>query len=211
MWQIFIGSLALSLIHAAIPNHWIPLVAIGKTEKWTMKETLSATLIIGFAHTLSTILIGIIVGFIGIRLANIYSSLMTYISPSILIAMGTVYIFLDLKNNLHHHHHHDKIDAINKKNKTKAGILFGLSLAMFLTPCVEIETYYFQAGMMGWKGIFILSAVYIFSTVSLMLILVYSCIKGTQRLRLHTLEHHEKLFTGTVLVGLGLLAFFVDF
>ena len=82
---------------------------------------------------------------------------------------------------------------------------------MFLTPCVEIETYYFQAGMMGWKGIFILSAVYIFSTVSLMLILVYSCIKGTQRLRLHTLEHHEKLFTGTVLVGLGLLAFFVDF
>ena len=48
MLQILIGSLVLSLIHAAIPNHWIPLIAKGKTEKWTLKETLSATLITGF-------------------------------------------------------------------------------------------------------------------------------------------------------------------
>ena len=33
--QIFFGSFILSLIHALIPNHWIPLVAIGRTEKWT--------------------------------------------------------------------------------------------------------------------------------------------------------------------------------
>ena len=211
MWQIIIGSLVLSLIHAAIPNHWIPLVAIGRTEKWTMKENLSATLITGFAHTLSTILIGIIVGFIGIRLATIYSSLMTYISPSILIVMGAVYVILDLKT--HHHHHHANPEEINRRNKTKTkrGILFSLSLAMFLTPCVEIETYYFQAGMMGWKGIFILSAIYTLTTVILMLLLVYSCIKGTQRLRSHTLEHHEKLFTGSVLVGLGILAFIMQF
>ena len=41
MWQLFLGSLLLSLIHATIPNHWLPVVAVGKAEKWTMNETLA--------------------------------------------------------------------------------------------------------------------------------------------------------------------------
>ena len=210
MWQIFIGSLLLSLMHASIPNHWIPLLAIGKAEKWTLKETLASTVISGFAHTLSTIFIGIVVGLIGIKLSNNYSLIMTYIAPSILIIIGLIYMILDLKH--HGHHHHEA--AENKKNdnsKSKLAILFSLSLTMFLTPCIEIEAYYFQAGMIGWKGIFIVSAVYTITTVSLMLLLVYAGYKGTQRLRSYFLEHHERLITGTVLLILGVLAFLMEF
>jgi nickel/cobalt transporter (NicO) family protein len=211
MWQIFMGSLVLSLIHAAIPNHWIPLIAIGKAEKWTMKETLSATLITGFAHTLSTVVIGIIVGLIGIKLSNSYSLIMRYIAPSILIAMGIVYVILDIK--VHEHQHHMEFENTNIQNsaKSKAGVLIGLSMAMFLTPCIEIEAYYFQAGMIGWEGIFVVSAVYTFTTIMLMLLFVYAGFKGTQQFRSHMLEHHEKLITGIVLVILGILAFFVKF
>ena len=210
MWQIFIGSLILSLIHASIPNHWIPLIAIGKSEKWTVKETLSATIITGFAHTLSTILIGLIVGLIGIKLSNSYSFIMHYIAPSILIAIGIIYIILDVKG--HDHHHHADFENVAKKHSTKSriAIISSLSLAMFLTPCIEVEAYYFQAGMMGWKGIFMVSAVYTFTTILLMLLLVYAGIKGTQHLRSHVLEHHEKLITGSVLIIMGVLALVVE-
>jgi hypothetical protein len=34
---------------------------------------------------------------------------------------------------------------------------------------------------------------------------------GANRFRSHTLEHHEKLITGIVLVGLGILAFIMEF
>ncbi len=212
MWQIAIGSLLLSLIHASIPNHWLPLLAIGKAEKWTLKESLSATVVTGFAHTLSTILIGIIVGFIGIQLSNAYSVVMTFIAPSILIGIGAVYVIIDLTNH-HHHHHHHEIENMNTPGRTKSklALLFSLSLAMFLTPCVEIEAYYFQAGLIGWKGIFMVSAVYTFTTVMLMLLLVFIGYKGTQKIRTHTLEHHEKLITGSVLVALGILGFLVRF
>jgi nickel/cobalt transporter (NicO) family protein len=211
MWQIFIGSLVLSTIHAAIPNHWIPLIAIGKTEKWTLKETLSAAAITGFAHTFSTILIGIIVGLIGIKLSGSYNLVIEYVAPSILIAIGTLYIISDIKNRGQHHHTNPENTIIRSSNKSRIGILVSLSVAMFLTPCIEIEAYYFQAGMIGWKGIFIVSAVYTSTTVLLMLLFVYAGFKGTQRLRSHILEHHEKLITGIVLTGLGILAFFVRF
>src|ERR1035437_3801653 len=172
MWQILIGSLLLSLIHASIPNHWIPLLAISKAEKWTLKETLTATIITGFAHTLSTILIGIVVGLIGIKLSNSYNMIMKYIAPSILIMIGVIYMILNLKH--HGHHHHKTSETENPNNtKSKFAILFSLSLAMFLTPCIEIEAYYFQAGMIGWKGIFIVSAVYTITTVALVMLLVY--------------------------------------
>jgi uncharacterized membrane protein len=78
---------------------------------------------------------------------------------------------------------------------------------MFLTPCIEIEAYYFQAGMLGWKGIFIVSVIYTLTTVLFMLALVYAGFKGIQRLRPHALEQHEKLITGSVLIVLGILAF----
>ena len=209
MWQIFIGSLVLSLIHASIPNHWIPLIAIGKTEKWTLKETLTATLITGVSHTISTILIGIIVGLIGIKLSSSYNLVIDYVAPSILIVIGIIYMVLDFRTGEHHQHAYlENTEALNN-TKSKISILVSLSIAMFLTPCVEIEAYYFQAGMIGWKGIFIVSAVYTLTTVLLMLVFVYVGFRGTQRLRSHTLEHHEKFITGVVLVFLGILAFFV--
>ena len=213
MWQIFLGTLVLSLIHVAIPNHWIPLVAIGKTEKWTLRETLSATIITGLAHTLSTIFIGIAVGLIGIKLSGSYSFVMRYVAPSVLILLGLIYLTLDFKNSGHHHHHHADFQdpALRQGSNSRIGIIISLSIAMFLTPCVEIEAYYFQAGLIGWPGIFIVSAVYTLTTVTVMIFLVYAGFKGAKSLRSHTLEHHEKLITGIVLVGLGILAAIVEF
>lgn len=47
MYQIFIGSLILSILHALIPNHWLPLIAVGRTENWTQNQTLLTTIITG--------------------------------------------------------------------------------------------------------------------------------------------------------------------
>jgi hypothetical protein len=207
MIQIIISSFILSAIHATIPNHWIPILAVGKSEKWTQKQTLFAAIVSGFSHTLSTVFIGIMVGFAGYKLSFKYAFVSHQLAPLILVALGLVYIIIDRKNNHHHLHHHDETD-VNKK--TSWSILFSLSLAMFLTPCIEIEAYYFQAGSLGWGGIFMVSAIYTITTVLIMVLLVYMGFKGTQRLRSHTLEHHEKLITGIVLVTLGLLAYLVE-
>jgi nickel/cobalt transporter (NicO) family protein len=211
MYQIFIGSLILSTIHALIPNHWLPLIAVGKTEKWSRSQTLWATVITGVAHTLSTIIIGIVVGFIGYKLSTKYSLISETIAPAILTGLGLIYIILDFRS---HHHHHDIKPIVNDQIKSKSrwvAILTSLSIAMFLTPCIEIEAYYFQAGTIGWIGIFIVSAVYLLTTLIVMLSLVSLGMKGVSTFKSDFLEHHEKGITGFVLVALGLLAFFVKF
>ena len=209
MWQIISGSFLLSIIHASIPNHWLPMITLGKTEKWSHHETLRATGIIGFAHISSTVLIGLLVGFAGFKLSEIYENLMHWIAPAVLIGIGLIYILINILHKNHaHHHHHYKIN--NQKKRSRAAIIGSMAFAMFFSPCLELEAYYLQAGTMGWTGIAIASVIYMTITVSMMVLLVHLGSKGFDKLNWHFIEHHEKLIAGFVLIALGLMAFFIE-
>lgn len=212
--QIFLGSFLLSLVHASIPSHWLPLVAISKTENWNQKETLFITALTGFSHTLSTVVIGIIVGLVGYKLSESYHYIVHYIAPIILISLGLIYFLLEYRHSLiksERHHHHIHVEDIIKKKKNNRAIVLTLITAMFFSPCLEIEVYYFTASRLGWVGIGIVSVVYFFVTVFGMMFLVHFASKGVKKLQWHFLEHHDKLISGIVLVLVGLLAFFIEF
>jgi len=205
MIQILIGSLVLSIIHASIPNHWIPLVVIGKTENWTRKETLWVTAITGSAHTASTILVGVFIGLVGHRLSS-YEFMTRTIAPSILVILGLIFIIIGLKTSPHHHAPM-KIDLAH--NKSKIAIITSLCVAMFFSPCIEIEAYYFTVGFLGWPGIAGVSIIYLIVTVLGMVLLVDLGRKGVEKIKWQFLEHHEKKITGVVLIVLGILSYFV--
>jgi MFS family permease len=211
MWQLFIGSTVLSIIHALIPNHWIPLVAIGKSQKWSTGETVIAAGIAGFAHTLSTVIIGILVGFAGYTLSGQFELITSIIAPAVLVAFGVGFLIYDYFKG--HSHHLESITDKDQKNKKKSkwAILGTLSIAMFFSPCFELEAYYFHAGTFGWPGIFLVSMVYLIVPVALMMILVFLGLQGAKHIRSKFLEHHERRVTGIVLILLGIVAYFVEF
>lgn len=212
--QVFIGSFLLSIVHALIPSHWLPLVAIGKAEKWSSTETIWVAIITAVSHTLSTVVIGIIVGLIGYNLSETYHYITHYIAPVILVILGLIYLYLEYRHSkvkTEHHHYHVDVEGIVKQKKSKRSIVLTLSIAMFFSPCLEIEVYYFTASRLGWIGIGIVSTVYFFATVLGIVVLVYFASRGIQKLKWHFLEHHEKIISGIILILVGLFAFFVEF
>ncbi|MBN2481589.1 MAG: hypothetical protein JXB19_07615 [Bacteroidales bacterium] len=209
MLQVIIGSLVLSILHAAIPSHWLPVVAIARSEKWLRSEAITVTAISGLAHTLSTVLIGITVGLIGHRLSEHYEYITEKVAPAILVVMGIVYVMID--RNRHHGKHMNHVSQGNIKNRSKWAIAATLSVAMFFSPCLEVEAFYFQAGVLGWPAIIMVSVIYVIVTVAGMLVLVDLGLKGVTRIRSRFLDHHEKLISGFVLIVLGILAWFVHF
>ena len=208
MVQIIFGSLLLSLLHACIPNHWIPLVAMGKAERWSRSQTLLITGMAGGAHASSTILIGILVGSLGYRLSAHPSMIASIIAPSVLIGLGIIYLALDVGSVNQRHRHFEP--AGQRKRASKLAMVASLCVAMFFSPCIEIEAYYLTAGFLGWHGILTVSLIYLVATVLGMVLLVDLGLKGAERIRSHFLEHHEKRVTGFVLVALGVVAFFFE-
>ena len=206
MWQIISGSLLLSLVHAAIPNHWLPIVAIGKSERWTMRETLNATVLIGAAHIASTIIIGVLIGLAGFRLSSNHAELAHWIAPVVLAVLGLIFIASDFIGKGHRHHNH--FDETG--GRSKRAIVGSMVVAMFFSPCIELEVYFLPSGAFGWSGILTTSVIYLFATVSTMLLLVYVGTKGLSRLNWHIFEHHQKTLTGVILIALAALSFIID-
>jgi nickel/cobalt transporter (NicO) family protein len=203
MFSIITGSIILSLLHATIPNHWLPVIAIGRKEKWTLAEVTQVTFISAVAHGLSTVAIGFILGILGAQLADKIEYFTHFIAPVILILLGVVFIYR------HHNHKHFHLDDDIKKKQSKNKIIIALVLAMFLSPCMEIEAYFLLAGTQAPWLIWFIAGLYLVITTAGMVLLVRFAYMGVLKLNWHTLEHNAGIITGVTLVATGILAFFI--
>jgi hypothetical protein len=203
MLQLITGSLVLSLIHVAVPSHWLPIAVLGKSEKWTARETLVVTFLAGMAHAMGTILLGAIIGFIGLKMSSEHAIFTEIISPIVLILMGLVYFAMDMHE---HSHSHDAMHE--RKNRTKKSILITLITSMFFSPCLEIESIYLSAGAFGWKAITLVSIAYLLVTVFGMMLLVWLAFTGLKKWNWHAFEHYERKITGFILILLGIIFYF---
>ncbi|HEV8513634.1 MAG TPA: hypothetical protein VGQ59_10165, partial [Cyclobacteriaceae bacterium] len=158
MITLVLGSVFLSLLHAIIPNHWLPILAIGKKENWSLREVLQITAISGLSHVASTLLIGWGLAFFGWELSQKYKSVTPYIAPVVLIIIGGIFIYR------HHRHKHFHV-ADQQHQNSKFKMIASLSLAMFFSPCLEVEAYFLAAGVESYWWTVILSAIYFFVTL----------------------------------------------
>ena len=203
MVSIITGSLLISLLHALIPNHWLPVLAIGKKEGWSLAETSRVTFISGSAHVISTIIIGILLALIGKELADHLESFTHIVAPAILILMGFYFL------HQHYYHHHFHVSNENIQRKSKRSIITGLVIAMFLSPCMEIEGYFLLAGTHGWLLLGLICLMYTVITLTGMLLWVRIVYKGLLKLNCHKWEHNAGIITGLILIATGILLFFV--
>ncbi len=204
MNQILIGSILLSLLHAIIPSHWLPVLSIGRKDNWTIKEVTQITFLSGLAHALSTIIIGVALGSLGLKLSNNIQYFTHYIAPAVLIAMGLFFIYQ------HHRHQHFHLHKTPKPSLSKPKIIMALVVAMFLSPCLEIEAYFLLAGTKGWWAVATIAGLYLVISVTGMVLWVRLAYNGVLKLNWHSLEHKAGIITGWTLVITGIISFFIS-
>ena len=204
MYSIITGSLLISLLHAVIPNHWLPVLAIGKKDNWSLQQVTKVTFISGLAHALSTIAIGIILSMLGLQLANKIEYFTHFIAPAILILLGIFFIYQ------HHRHRHFHLHKTPEPSLPQNKIIMALVVAMFLSPCMEIEAYFLLAGAYGTWAVISIAALYLAISVCGMVLWVRLAYKGVLKLNWHTLEHKSGIITGWTLVITGILSFFIS-
>ncbi len=164
----------------------------------------------GMAHAASTILIGLalIFGFSG---ALVFLSQgqepsntslvqgLDYLPAVLLMVVGGVFLFK------HYRHKHFHVHGINS-DKRGIGFLLALLLAMFLSPCLEIEVFFVTLfEQHGLSAVYKLIAVYGFSTILSMCTGVWIMYKGIERFDSHKIEHNAGMISGWVLVLSGLM------
>ena len=85
-----------------------------------------------------------------------------------------------------------------------------LLLAMFLSPCLEIEAYFLLAGAYGIWAVLMIAGMYVTITVLGMVLWVRLAYKGVLKLNWHNLEHKSGIITGWTLIATGIISFFIS-
>jgi nickel/cobalt exporter len=202
MLELLTGCLLLSLLHAAIPNHWAPVLAVARAERWPLRRAVGVTLVAGLAHVLSTVLLGLALGLLGWRLSARFSQAAGWAAPALLIGIGLLYALSGPG-----HTHPDPAPVVARP---RGRVVLGLAATMFLAPCLEIQTFFLAAGTHGTPVLALVMATYLVVSVGAMSTLVALAYSGLRRLNLAGLARYERRFTGAVLVLVGIAGFFVD-
>lgn len=204
MLSLLTGTLLLAAVHALIPNHWLPLVAVARAEGWKQRELTIITLMAAAAHVSGTVLLGLVLGKIGKELQEEFGRTIVAASSVLLIVFGLVYFTVNLP---HHHHSGQKDVKAYERSRTRWILIF--TGMMFLSPCLEVESLFLSAGAFGMASVWALAGVYAVVSIVGIYLLVILGAKGVNLLPAEFIEHNEKKISGAVLILVGIVTFFL--
>lgn len=202
--HLFISVLAISALHAILPNHWLPVVAISRRLGWSDLRTAAITLLAAITHSLSTVIIGMLLAYGGMQLDTV----MPYfhlLAAGILVALGIYFIWR------HQHHLHFHLRDIEAVPEQGTGVIIGsLLLAMFMSPCLEVSALFLVGGAKGMTMTLLMALVYTAASAIGMTLFAWMAFHGLRKMDWHKLEHNSGLFAGGILILTGILFFFLD-
>ncbi|HJW28886.1 MAG TPA: hypothetical protein VJ508_06500 [Saprospiraceae bacterium] len=199
VFQLFLSVLAISILHAILPNHWLPVVAISRQLNWTSLKTAGITSLAALAHSLSTVIIGIGIALGGMQLDR-WLPYFRFIAAGLLMLLGLYFIW----RHQHHKHFHLRNVAVNG-TPNMSYLLGAILLAMFLSPCLEVGALFLVAGPEGWWITIWMALIYTITSAVGMTFFAWLALHGLRQLDWHKLEHNTGLISGSILILTGFL------
>lgn len=207
------------------PDHYIPFIAMSKAGNWTKTKTFWITLVCGIGHVLSSALLGALGISLGIALSKLeyIESLRGNIAGWMLIAFGLGYFLWGIKHvlrsiphahlhlhedgELHSHFHshtnsHMHAHVSEKKLTITPWILFTIFL---FGPCEAlIPILMYPAAKENLFGLIIVTSVFAITTISTMLVIVFTSLKAFQFIPLEKFEKYTHASAGFIILLCGI-------
>jgi len=197
------AAFLLSLLHGLIPSHWLPIVALSKSEKWSTQKLLGYSIIASLAHVIGTLFIGLILFCITKASISNNESIndisqaewiekiqFEKISSIILLFLGLWFLYR------HYKHYHFHIHP----NKNAKWVFGAIVFAMLISPCLEIVGYYVTIAPLGWSAFISISLVYSITTVFSVVLGVYIFNKGLSKIQSHKAEHNAGIISSILMI-----------
>jgi hypothetical protein len=173
---LILSALALGIMHTALgPDHYLPFIALSKARNWSTKKTVWITLLCGFAHVFSSIIIGLFgIGFgVALKSLEMAEAFRGDLAAWLLTGCGLAYMIWGLFHAMRHRDHHH----VN----TQDGNLtpWALFIVFVFGPCEPlIPVLMFPAATLGIGAAMGIAAVFAMATLATMLTMVLAVRRG---------------------------------
>jgi len=105
---LLVAAGTVGFLHSVLPDHWVPLAVVARTQRWTIIHTARISLLASIGHVLTSIILGGIIAAIGLQFRTTFETQQGHIVGVILILTGVGFAVWGLSGYGHHHEHdHD--------------------------------------------------------------------------------------------------------
>lgn len=194
------------LVHSLAPGHWLPVVLMAKSKRWSIKTAILGATVAASGHIILSILLGLSSILLGARFLSNYESEIERYSGLGLAIFGFTYAGISFFRHsaCHGHTHHGP----NPKNGRKTPFIFLFSVGF--SPCVAVLPVFAAAAVQGMPSM-ILSL--LFFAFGVLLSLIGSTLLvtlGLIKLDHPLFEHYGDVITGVGVFLMGIALFFIS-
>lgn len=218
---IAVSAAGIAAVHVlAGPDHYLPFIALGRAQRWSLVRTLAVTAACGFGHVLSSIVIAFLVSLAALNLASgqALEAMRGDWAAYGLVLFGAVYAIWGIwrahrsrHDEDHDHAHrqgHDHTDGHEHDHvhgfKLPRTTFLWLFIIFVLGPCEPMIPLIMAPALKGsWLGMIMVSALFATVTVAVMVITVAGAWLGLRQLRLPWLERYMHAMAGVVIFVSG--------
>lgn len=225
---LLLSTVAISFVHTASgPDHYLPFIVFSRSRKWSLGTTALWTVLCGFGHVMSSVLIGFIGVFLGWQLSKIegFQDVRGGLASWSLLILGSFYLIWGLykayTNRPHKHfdtydgddiyvYQHRHGEAVLPQNKLK--VTPWILLAIFVMgPSEPIVPLLFYSGVThSISEILLLISVFTITTVGTMLAIVIMGYYGYSLIKSDIVERYSSAIGGAVVTIAGIGMVFLD-
>jgi ABC-type nickel/cobalt efflux system permease component RcnA len=227
---------AVGVLHTLVPDHWAPIVVLGRQQGWSISRTADAAAIAALGHVGSTLAIGVVVWAVGASLAARYGHFISVVAALALIAFGVwiayrgwrevreqagaAGVLVHAHANVHedglrhvHPHPHPAEGAHPEEAgdaiHTHAHAVSGrtaLLLILGSSPMIEGIPAFLAASRYGFGLLGIMALVFAAATMVTYVATCVAGIAGLQRMSLGPLERYGEVLSGVFVAAVGVYA-----
>jgi nickel/cobalt exporter len=102
---LLVAAAGVGLGHAVLPDHWVPLAVVGRTQRYPLSKVARLSALAGAAHVLVSVILGAVIVLIGLEFRSTIEHAQDDIVGGLLIATGLAFVVLDAAGRGHQHSH----------------------------------------------------------------------------------------------------------
>jgi sulfite exporter TauE/SafE len=224
---LIITAVTLGFVHTVMgPDHYLPFIVMSKARNWPMRKTLFITVLCGFGHILSSVVIGFIGIAAGIAISKIemFEGHRGNIAAWAFIIFGFFYmiwgIYRAVKNKKHthlhfhkggkshqHEHSHEEEHSHTHKPNITPWILFTIFLLGPCEPLVPLLMY--PAANASVMGTVLVAAAFGLTTIGTMTLIVFLASYGIKIIKTDKLEKYMHAIAGFTIFASGMAIVFL--
>jgi nickel/cobalt exporter len=206
--------------HAILPDHWVPLAVVGRTQHYPVSKVARLSAVAGLAHVVVSLALGAVIVIIGLALRDKIQSAQDTIVGLLLIATGVGFLVLELTGHGHghshehdpghshshdepHDHHHDHDHDHERRGRSLLAVVVPFGAAA--SPDLTILPVFLAATTAGAGTAIASLVVFAAVTIGTFVVLTVAATIGGYQLGGAWLDRWGNVFTALVLIVIGAL------